>query len=240
MARRGVPEINAGSMADIAFLLLIFFLVTTTIDHEEGILRILPQKTPPEQIEPIEFKKRNVFMVYTNKNDELLVEDELIEIEQLRGMCIDWFGNPRSGADIPDIPKRVLVDEARAQKNIAEWKGIYERNPDDVAAKQKVSLWEDKLMAVREIGPYYELPKSALIAFQSDNGTSYGFYIRIQDELTLAIDELRNEFSEREFGVSLDVLEEADPEANPEYADYFRILELVYPSRISETTKGAQ
>ena len=69
--RRGLPEINAGSMADIAFLLLIFFLVTTTMDVDSGISRKLPPM-PEENIETPEINKRNIYVVLINKNNKVL------------------------------------------------------------------------------------------------------------------------------------------------------------------------
>mgnify|MGYP000136659700 FL=1 len=69
--RRELPEINAGSMADIAFLLLIFFLVTTTMDVDSGISRKLPPM-PEENIETPEIHKRNIFVVLINKNNKVL------------------------------------------------------------------------------------------------------------------------------------------------------------------------
>jgi biopolymer transport protein ExbD len=70
MARK-VSEINAGSMADIAFLLLIFFLVTTTMDVDSGLSRQLPPL--PDNTPPPKYNKRNLFVVLVNKNDQLLV-----------------------------------------------------------------------------------------------------------------------------------------------------------------------
>ena len=72
MARRSAPEVNAGSMADIAFLLLIFFLVTTTIETDSGINRKLPPMD--EIIDPPIIKERNIFTVVVNKNNQILVE----------------------------------------------------------------------------------------------------------------------------------------------------------------------
>tara|TARA_B110000444_G_C18645711_1_gene503643 strand:+ start:184 stop:747 length:564 start_codon:yes stop_codon:yes gene_type:complete len=69
--RRELPEINAGSMADIAFLLLIFFLVTTTMDVDSGISRKLPPM-PEENIEIPEIHKKNIFVVLINKNNKVL------------------------------------------------------------------------------------------------------------------------------------------------------------------------
>ena len=92
MARRGNAEINAGSMADIAFLLLIFFLVTTTMDVDSGISRKLSEK-PPEDYEPPIIKMRNIFEVNINRKDKLLVEDEEMEIEDIKQAAIDFLDN---------------------------------------------------------------------------------------------------------------------------------------------------
>ena len=92
MAKRAAPEVNAGSMADIAFLLLIFFLVTTTIEKDKGILRSLPPIEPPDDTEVI-IKQKNLFTVLLNKNDQLLVEDENMEVKDLRQAAIDFLDN---------------------------------------------------------------------------------------------------------------------------------------------------
>ena len=90
MAKRSAPEVNAGSMADIAFLLLIFFLVTTTIEKDSGINRKLP---PMEEIEPPTIKQKNIFTVLLNGKDQLLVEDELMEIDDLRVAAVEFLDN---------------------------------------------------------------------------------------------------------------------------------------------------
>jgi biopolymer transport protein ExbD len=91
MAKRSAPEVNAGSMADIAFLLLIFFLVTTTIETDSGINRKLP---PIEDIEdPPIIKEKNIFTVVVNKNNQLLVEEELTDIADLRALAVEFLDN---------------------------------------------------------------------------------------------------------------------------------------------------
>ena len=90
MAKRSAPEVNAGSMADIAFLLLIFFLVTTTIEKDSGINRKLP---PMEEIDPPIIKQKNIFTVLLNGKDQLLVEDELMVLEDLRESAIEFLDN---------------------------------------------------------------------------------------------------------------------------------------------------
>ena len=91
MAKRSVPVVNAGSMADIAFLLLIFFLVTTTIETDSGLNRKLP---PIEEvIDPPIIKERNIFTVVVNKNNQLLVEEELKDISDVRTLAIEFLDN---------------------------------------------------------------------------------------------------------------------------------------------------
>jgi len=91
MARRSSPEVNAGSMADIAFLLLIFFLVTTTIETDSGISRKLPPIEESE--EDVVIKQKNIFTVLLNGKDQLLVEDELMELEEIRAAAIEFLDN---------------------------------------------------------------------------------------------------------------------------------------------------
>ena len=91
MARRSAPEVNAGSMADIAFLLLIFFLVTTTIETDSGLNRKLP---PMEDIiDPPIIKERNIFTVVVNKNNDLLVEEKPMQIDELREAAVTFLDN---------------------------------------------------------------------------------------------------------------------------------------------------
>jgi biopolymer transport protein ExbD len=91
MAKRSAPEVNAGSMADIAFLLLIFFLVTTTIETDSGLNRKLP---PMEDVvDPPIIKERNIFTVVVNKNNDLLVEEKPMDISELREAAVAFLDN---------------------------------------------------------------------------------------------------------------------------------------------------
>ena len=92
MAKRSAPEVNAGSMADIAFLLLIFFLVTTTIETDSGISRKLPPIDDTQQ-EDVIIKEKNLFTVLINGKDQLLVEDELMELKDLRKAATAFLDN---------------------------------------------------------------------------------------------------------------------------------------------------
>jgi hypothetical protein len=91
MGRKQAPEVNAGSMADIAFLLLIFFLVTTTVETDSGINRQLPPIEPPE--EDVIIKQKNIFTVVVNRNDQLLVEEKLMELKDVTAAAMAFIDN---------------------------------------------------------------------------------------------------------------------------------------------------
>jgi len=96
MARRGgAPEVSAGSMADIAFLLLIFFLVTTTIETDAGLDRMLPPMEPPDT--DVIIKEKNIFQVNINKNGQLLADDNLINLKELREKAKEFLDNNGDG-----------------------------------------------------------------------------------------------------------------------------------------------
>lgn len=145
-ARRGSGEFNASSMADIAFLLLIFFLMVTTIDTDKGILRRLPPMPEPGQEIEIKIKKKNIFEIRVNSRDQLLVEGEYANIEQLR-----------------DLTKRFILN--------------YGSNP-------KLS----------------DNPREAVVSLKNDRGTSYNIYLKVQNELTAAYNEVRNDEARKRFG----------------------------------------
>ncbi|WP_442265334.1 ExbD/TolR family protein [Tenacibaculum sp. ZS6-P6] len=122
MKRGTIPEINAGSMADIAFLLLIFFLVTTTMDVDKGIFRKMAEKNdnPP----PIDIHKRNLFEININLNNEVLIGDTIVDINEITDLAIkfidngggkdingqvcDWCDGEKR-ADLSDHPSKALI-----------------------------------------------------------------------------------------------------------------------------------
>lgn len=104
-SKRQLQEINAGSMADIAFLLLVFFLVTTTMDTDFGLARKLPPPLDLNMPEPPPVKKRNIFVVLANANDQLLVNGDLMEISNLRAAAKEFIENPYDLSDLPEKKK---------------------------------------------------------------------------------------------------------------------------------------
>ena len=161
--RRGLPEINAGSMADIAFLLLIFFLVTTTMDTPFGISTKLPPM-PEENVEPPEINERNILLVLVNTQNQLLINKEYNNITTLK-----------------DRVKTFVMKGA-------------------------------------------DSPKKAIVSLQCLDGTEYGMYIQVQDEIAKAYKEIRNEAAISEFKKQYEDLEESEKD----------IIKENYPKLLSE------
>ncbi len=105
------PEINSSSMADIAFLLLIFFLVTTTIANDKGLL--IPLPPDPDQMEDIDIKipERNLFKIQVNSADKMLVEGEpfTADVKELKQMIKDFVNNNGRDPLSSDSPQKAIV-----------------------------------------------------------------------------------------------------------------------------------
>ena len=155
---RKIPEVNAGSMADISFLLLIFFLVATTMNVDTGLQRVLPPMPDEKDERPIDMKGRNLFLVFVNRFDQINAAGEVIDVKQLKEKAKEFILNPM---DVENMPEKKV---------------------------EKIEL----------IGDY---PVSqGVISLQNDRGTSYDTYIRVQNELTRAFNELRDDLGMRLFG----------------------------------------
>jgi biopolymer transport protein ExbD len=103
MAKK-IPQINASSMADISFLLLIFFLVTTSMDVNQGLARRLPAPIPPDQkVEDTDINKRNLFVVKINWENKLLVQGQELDVRQLRAKAKEFIANANDNPDMPRL-----------------------------------------------------------------------------------------------------------------------------------------
>ncbi len=192
MARRGIPEVNASSMADIAFLLLIFFLVSTTMDTDTGLFRKLPPMPEKDQKEEQkEIKERNIFVVLVNKYNQLFVENDLMEIHDLRAAAKEFIENPENKSNLP------------------------ERVPTEV-----------------DFFGTWPVTKYHVISLQNDRGTSYKTYMAVQNELTAAYNELRNDLSMKKFGVKYDELSRGTDMEEEDARK--KAIDEIYPLKISE------
>lgn len=158
MANKKTPEINSSSTADIAFLLLCYFLMTTTMNQDSGLQRRLPPMPAEDQkVEDQKVNRRNIIVVKINSADRLFAGNEAMDVSQLKDKIKEFLTNP---ADDPNLPEK----------------------------------------KVKEIEGFGAYPVSeGVISLQNDRGTSYQAYIAVQNELAKAINEIRDEFSFRNY-----------------------------------------
>lgn len=182
--KKETPDVNASSTADIAFLLLVFFLVSTTMTSDLGLSRMLPPIAPKDQTDAPIIKERNVFTVQLNYNNQLLIRgNEWMEnVDQLKDRAKEFIVNPYNNPELPE-------------KSEQEIEGI------------------GKVM----------VPKG-VISLQNDRGSQYQAYMKVQNELQAAYNEVRDEFAKKQFHKSFDDCTEAEQEA----------VKKVYPQKISE------
>ena len=180
---RPAGEINAGSMADIAFLLLTFFLMTTTMDVDAGLLRRLPPMPDENQKQDdSKVNRRNILVVLISSSDKIYAGGQPIDISQLRDKVREFVLNEN---DNPNLPEKEIKD-------------------------------------IPNFGPY--LVSKGIISLQNDRGTTYDVYLRVQNELLRAYNELRDEFSMQNFGKAFHKLDEKQQD----------IVKIVYNQAVSE------
>ena len=178
--KRKIQEINAGSMADIAFLLLIFFLVATTMNTDTGLMRMLPPMPPEnQQQEEIKVKERNLFLVFINGRGDIMAgaagKQEAIDLRQLKDRTKEFILNPLDDENLPEKVDREI----------------------DMADGSKWTY------------PVSE----GVVSLQTTRDTGYQAYIMVQNELTRAFNEVRDEVAMRKFGSKFADLPEEDRNA---------------------------
>ena len=169
--KRKVPGLNGSSLADISFILLIFFLITTSMDTDTGLVRRLPPPPDPNQHEDdVKVKGRNVMVVAVNMNNQIsfYYGDESkrvfqgdVKVEELREVAKEFIANPDNKPNMPEF------------------------HPADPPLP---------------ILGAYPITKNHIISVQTDRSTKYEVYFQIQNELMAAYNELRDEFSMSKFG----------------------------------------
>lgn len=160
MARRkkkSLPALNSASMSDISFLLLTFFLLTSSINTDMGIQRRLPPPSDPT-VKPPDIHRRNTFVVLVNREDRLLFDGKIGEINMLKERAKEFLSNPQN---LDNLPEKMTKDIP--------------------------------LLGTVEVS-------KGVISLQNDRGTSYEMYLMVQNELTAAINELRDEMARVKFG----------------------------------------
>ena len=168
---RKTPEVRADSQADIAFLLLIFFLVATTMNSDKGLSRVLPPLPPEDvKVEDIKVKERNVLLVFVNAAGQIMAGDESMDIRGLKDKAKEFILNPMDDANLPE-KKDTEIELADGSK--------------------------------------WTYPVSeGVISLQTTRDTNYEVYIMVQNELSRAFNEVREQVAMQKFGHSFADLNE--------------------------------
>ena len=185
--KRKTPDINASSQADIAFLLLVFFLVATTMNTDKGLIRQLPPMPPEDmKVEDQKIKTRNVLLVFVNGQGNIMAGDTEMDIYGLKDKTKEFVLNIN---DEEDLPEKEAMDIEM---------------PDG-------TKWN------------YEVSKG-VVSLQTTRDTNYEIYIKVQNELTRAFNEIRNEVSMGKFKKEFSELNEEEK----------RVITKAVPMAISE------
>ncbi|MBE6181642.1 MAG: biopolymer transporter ExbD [Rikenellaceae bacterium] len=164
--KRKVPEVNSSSQADIAFSLLIFFLVATTMNTDTGLVRVLPPMPPEDQKqEDIKVKERNLYLVLVNGSGQIMVgqpnKQEFTDLRQLKDKIKEFILNPM---DDPDLPEKV-----------------------------------EKEIELANGGKWVYPVSEGVVSLQTTRDTGYQAYIMVQNELTRAFNEVRDQVAMAKF-----------------------------------------
>ena len=186
-SKKNIPEINASSQADIAFTVLIFFLVVSTMDVDTGIVRVLPPMADPNmKQEDIKVKERNLLLVFVSGSGNIMAGGKVVTLEALRAKAKEFILNPTNDKTLPE-KKDEKIDM-----------------PD---------------------GSKWTYPVSeGVISLQNTRDTSYERYIEVQNALTRAYNEVRDDLSMQKFGKSFDDLNDAER----------KVITKAIPMKISE------
>ena len=184
---KNIPEINASSQADIAFTVLIFFLVVSTMDIDTGLVRMLPPMADPKvKQEDIKVKERNLLLVFVSGSGNIMAGGKVIQLSALKDKAKEFILNPANDKNLPE-KKDTKIDM-----------------PDG-------SKW---------VYPVSE----GVISLQNTRDTSYQVYIQVQNELTRAFNEVRDEVAMVKFGKIFNDLNEEER----------KVITKAIPMKISE------
>jgi len=261
MAKRDIPEINAGSMADIAFLLLIFFLVTTTMDRDKAYIRPIPKKVETDIPQP-PIMERDIFAIEANSANQLMVRGELVQDpDDISDLLLEFYrknenlsteetvqastNNNHPGFEFP-FYNHFTMSEIDREIEKAKKKAIeVEETPgaEDSFIEfywNKVREWEKRKKALKLYGKpeLPELSQQAHIRIVVQKKTGYEYFAKIQSEIEEALFELRDEACKDlwGFGYGRIVTRLGSEPADEEFNAKKDLLEALYPARIIEVT----
>ena len=158
MAKRKTPGLNTQSTADIAFLLLCYFLMTSTMDQQNGLQRRLPPMPDKDQkVDDQKVNRRNIIIVKINSADRLFAGNEMLDISQLKDKIKEFLTNP---ADDPNLPEK----EMKNIEGLGEYpvsKGVISLQNDRGTSYQAyIAVQNELVKAVNELRDEFARAKS--------------------------------------------------------------------------------
>ena len=254
MAKRDIPEINAGSMADIAFLLLLFFLVTTTMDKDQAYIRKIPKKIdiPPTDVK---IQERDILAIKAN-NQDIMVRDSIFsDASKISEFILKFYlTNEKNNKIENNFPMYSTTTLSLCDQNMAlldkQIEEAEQRNNKDLLKffNDSYKQWDKKKRAIKLYGKseIRELSSQAHIRIEVQYETPYNILTTIHNEIEKAIFELRDKECNRLFSEDYSILkrraESQSQDKNQteegrlakEAKDKVDLLEILYPARIIE------
>ena len=262
MAKREAPEINAGSMADIAFLLLIFFLVTTTMDKDVAYLRKIPKKVETETPQtPIQ--EKNIYKITINSRNDIRARDSIIKPEDIGTLnnkikhfyLVNRDKKEGREQDYPyyafgtiDLYQTNLDAQINRLDALESVKDRDDKTEKMIAqAEDAIAKWKDKLemmkMYVQHSGKR-EMPEisfEAHIRLESFNDTDYSAYVAVQSEVQKAVTELRDKEAKELFNTTYTAMQQTTQQLATEDTPELRqikqrmeLIETLFPLKLIE------
>ena len=150
MGKKKTPAINSSSTADIAFLLLCYFLMTTTMGSQTGLARRLPpMPNPNEKVEDQKINRRNIIIVRTSSSDRILVGSEQIDITLLKDKVKEFLANPNDDPNMPDKEMKLIEGWG---KTVPVSKGVISlQNDRGTSYKAYIAVQNELVRAVNEL-----------------------------------------------------------------------------------------
>lgn len=158
MGKKKVPEINGSSMADISFMLLIFFLTATTMETDKGLFRMLPPyQDPSKQQEDVKVLDKDLFVVLVNKDDKLMVEKKPMHSRELRKTLKDFLMNMNNDLEDKQYPG-YTEENIPGIGRVKVTKAIVSIQNDRGTSYQKfIEIQNEVVGAYNEVKDYYSL-----------------------------------------------------------------------------------
>jgi biopolymer transport protein ExbD len=247
MAKREIPEINAGSMADIAFLLLLFFLVTTTMDKDQAYVRKIPKKIDTPIDIDVEVEERNILAIKANNQNQLMVRGEVFtDPSKISEYILKFYrtnekvNDPMNNFPMYSTTTMTLCDDQMSllDSQIEEAEKVGNSKLAEFFLNS-YEEWNRKKNALKLYGrdEMRELSVQAHIRIEVQEKTAYSIFSQIQNEIEEAIFELRDKECTRLFGESYGILKRRYAQDNDSKDKVkMNLLEILYPARIIEVT----